>query len=71
MWCVVVCYPENLKNEEAMTRVGSQRYRKKAKCLDTQRILAPFFVRYVPDLQRVHTKESNLLEKMLYEFRDW
>ena len=25
LWCVVVCDLENLKNEEAMTRVGSQR----------------------------------------------
>jgi len=28
LWCVV-CDPENLKNEEAMIRVGSQRHRKK------------------------------------------
>jgi hypothetical protein len=28
--CVVVCDLENLKNEEAMTRVGSQRHKKKA-----------------------------------------
>ena len=28
LWCVVVCDLENLKNEEAMTRVGSQRRRK-------------------------------------------
>jgi hypothetical protein len=28
LWCVVVCDLENLKNEEAMKRVGSQRYRK-------------------------------------------
>jgi hypothetical protein len=27
--CVVVCNLENLKNEEVMTRVGSQRHRKK------------------------------------------
>ena len=27
--CVVVCDLENLKNEEAMTHVGSQRHRKK------------------------------------------
>jgi hypothetical protein len=27
--CVVVCDLENLKNEEAMTRVGSQQHRKK------------------------------------------
>ena len=29
LWCVVVCDLENLKNEETMTGVGSQRYRKK------------------------------------------
>jgi len=29
LWCVVVCDVENLKNEEAMTRVGSQRHSKK------------------------------------------
>jgi len=29
MWCVVVCDLENLKNEEAMTRVGSQGHKKK------------------------------------------
>jgi len=31
LWCVVVCDLENLKNEEAMTRVGSQRHSKKRK----------------------------------------
>ena len=29
LWCVVVCDLENLKYEEAMTRVGSQRHSKK------------------------------------------
>jgi len=29
LWCIVVCDQENLKNEEAMTRVGSQHHRKK------------------------------------------
>ena len=29
LWCVVVCDLENIVNEEAMTRVGSQRHRKK------------------------------------------
>ena len=28
LWCVVVCDLENLVNEEAMTRVGSQRHKK-------------------------------------------
>jgi len=36
LWCVVVCDLENLKNEEAMTRVGSQRYRKKKILLPTR-----------------------------------
>jgi len=31
LWCVVVCDLENLKNEETMTRVGSQRHIKKEK----------------------------------------
>jgi len=31
LWCVVVCdLEENLKSEEAMTRVGSQRHRIKS-----------------------------------------
>jgi len=29
LWCVVVCDLENLKNGEAMTRVGSQRHKKR------------------------------------------
>ena len=29
LWCVVVCDLDNLKNEEVMTRVGSQRHSKK------------------------------------------
>jgi len=29
LWCVIVCDLENIKNEEAMTRVGSQRHREK------------------------------------------
>ena len=33
LWCVVVCDLENLKNEEAMTRVGLQRYSKKKKII--------------------------------------
>jgi len=28
LWCVLVCDLENLRNEEAMTRVGSQRHSK-------------------------------------------
>ena len=32
LWCVVVCDLENLKNEEPIVRVGSQRHRKKKNC---------------------------------------
>ena len=32
LWCVVVCDLENLKDEEAMTRVGSQRHKNNNKC---------------------------------------
>jgi len=31
LWCVVLCDLENLKNEEAMTRIGLQRHSKKKK----------------------------------------
>jgi hypothetical protein len=31
LWCVVVCDIETPKNEESMTRVGSQRHRKEKK----------------------------------------
>jgi len=37
LWCVVVCDLENLKNEKAMTRVGSQRHSKKKK--NTKRLV--------------------------------
>ena len=37
LWCVVVCTLENLKNEEVMTGVGSQRHRKnKMKCMNVK-----------------------------------
>jgi len=38
LWCVVVCDLENLKNEEAMTRVGSQRHSKKKKKTPTDHL---------------------------------
>ena len=31
LWCIVVCDLQNLKNEEAMTRVGSEVHRKEKK----------------------------------------
>jgi len=43
LWCVVVCDLENLKNEEPMTRVVSQRHKNKlGQCLlsNTQRVSA-------------------------------
>ena len=38
LWCVVVFDLENLKNEEAMTRVGSQRHSKKNLCKSSLRL---------------------------------
>jgi hypothetical protein len=38
LWCVVVCNLENLKNEEAMTRAGSQRHSKKKSLLHVSTI---------------------------------
>ena len=35
MWCIVVCDLDNLKNEEAMTRVGSQRHQQKKNICET------------------------------------
>jgi hypothetical protein len=47
LWCVVVCDLENLKNEEAMTRVGSQRHLKKKVCVSG-------FIQNLIDLGRIH-----------------
>jgi hypothetical protein len=46
LWYVVVCDLENLKNEEAMTRVGSQRHNKNGKNLreDTRRAAKIFLL---------------------------
>ena len=48
LWCVVVCDLEKkpLKNEEAMTRVGSQRHRKKKSTSGP---------RYEPGISRIHS----------------
>jgi len=35
LWCVVACDLENLRNEEAMTRAGLQRHKKKVFLLHT------------------------------------
>ena len=44
LWCVVVCDLENLKNEETMTRVGSQGHRKKAREREICRTIVPRFL---------------------------
>jgi len=49
LWCVVVCDLEKLKNEEAMTRVGSQRHRKR-KLIQRQRNKTKRDMRSDPDL---------------------
>ena len=48
LWCVTVCDLENLKNEEAMTRVGSQRplpppKKNYSECVNDINLLAPEF----------------------------
>jgi hypothetical protein len=43
LWCVVVYDLENLKNEKAMTRVGSQRHSKKYICILHREMLAFYF----------------------------
>ena len=45
LWCVVVCDLENLKNEEAMARVGPQRHRQKKNALNTSRGVANEIIR--------------------------
>jgi len=48
LWCFVVCDLENLKNEEAMTRVGLQRDSKKM-----QRHAVPDFTQIGPEIWNV------------------
>jgi len=63
-WCVVVCDLENLKNEEAMTRVGSQRHSEKKKPLITfkpQNLLLLLFITfYVGYLYYILKKTGSL-----------
>ena len=49
LWCIAVCHLENLRNEEAMTRVGSQRQSKKKK---------PSLVKLVPGKVATTRKED-------------
>ena len=44
LWCVVMCDLENLKNEEAMIRVGSQCHRKKGDLKTFVKYLQQFYV---------------------------
>ena len=56
-WCVVVCDLENLKNEEAMTRVGSQRHRKKIIIIIIVILVATFthgIYNYIPETNHVY-----------------
>ena len=63
LWCVDVCDLENLKNEEAMICVWSQRHSKKKKNLDrlriTQTILS--FKSCLPD-QRIHKQNREYFQ---------
>jgi len=42
LWCIILCDLEKLKNEEAMTRVGSQRHSKKKKNASVNKIFIIF-----------------------------
>jgi len=61
LWCAVVCDLENLKNEETMTHVGSQRHskkkKKKKKIASTDSFSAQKFSH-----NHEHTQESSVLE---------
>jgi hypothetical protein len=56
LWCVVVCDLENLVNEEAMTRVRSQRHKKKI-------ILARDGLQYQIIMKVIHKGHATLWEK--------
>jgi hypothetical protein len=61
LWCVVEYDPENLKNEEAMTHVGSQRHSTKK---ETIFILGISFMQgiytYIPETN--HVRRDNVLQ---------
>jgi len=54
LWCVVVCDLENLKNEEAMTRFGSQRHSKKVG-LTLRLLMSYIYGAPILDVSRSHT----------------
>jgi len=58
LWCVVVCDLENLRNEEAMIRVGSQRHSIKKKKVRN--------CKQIENLQ--HEKELCITKAILYQF---
>jgi len=69
LWCVVVCDLENLKNEEALTRIGSQRHKKKNKISSLRVCFGRMLFRkttVVSCVLEVHTTRP-LVEKLLSE----
>jgi hypothetical protein len=55
LWCIVVCDLENLKNEEVMTRVGSQHHSKKKSLIKSSNSLF-ILILHVPSLSFVRPK---------------
>ena len=47
LWCIIVCDLENFKNDEATTRIGSQRHREKK--IETHGTICPLCV--IPYIQ--------------------
>ena len=56
LWCVVVCDLENFKNEEAMTRIGSQRHSKKKK---------PLFFCHLANIIKSNIIYKNVINKLI------
>jgi len=62
MWCVVVCELENLRNEEAMTRVGSLRKKKKM-------IKKSLFVRKAYYVRQCHSVANTAISSHLQNLK--
>ena len=64
LWCVVMCDQGNLKNEETMTHVGSQRHRKQ-KQTHIQPIITPCLLSH-KEICCTHCTRSSVRPHVLY-----
>ena len=69
LWCVVVCDLENLKNEEAMTSVGSQRPGKKVVVNPLRREVSFRNVVFCQILMKMEKSLSNISLSFLWNHR--